>query len=90
MNHICELVNSFMAAYLHELPVILFQGSTGSNLVTVTCANPESYARAEKEPEKFDIFRTRMGGWTNFFIAMFPEHQKQHRRRPLYGPHKET
>ena len=46
--------------------------------------------RAEKEPQKFDLIRNRMGGWSNFFCAMFTEHQKQHERRPMYAPHKET
>jgi pyruvate-formate lyase len=24
-----------------------------------------------------------MGGWSEFFIAMFPAHQAEHQRRPL-------
>jgi hypothetical protein len=27
-----------------------------------------------------------MGGWTEFVIAMFPDHQRQHQRRPVSTP----
>jgi pyruvate-formate lyase len=26
-----------------------------------------------------------MGGWTEFFVTLFPDHQEQHKRRPLYA-----
>ena len=60
-----------------------FADGAGSNLLTVTCANPETMAAAEKDPEKYDVLRVRMGGWTEFFVAMFPAHQAQHERRPM-------
>jgi hypothetical protein len=25
-----------------------------------------------------------MGGWNEFFIGMFPDHQEQHLRRPMF------
>ena len=65
------------------------QGTTGSSLVAVTCVNKETLTNAENEPQKFDLVRNRMGGWSNFFVAMFPEHKKQHERRVYFGPHKE-
>ena len=68
----------------------MFQDETGPNLVTVTCADPETLERARVEPQKFDLIRNRMGGWTNFFVAMFNEHQLQHMRRPMYGEHEST
>lgn len=63
-----------------------FAEGAGSNLLTVTCANPETFAAACRDPEQYDLVRVRMGGWTEFFISMFPAHQQQHRRRPLSQP----
>lgn len=56
----------------------------GSNLMTITCANPSTYAGAMKNPERYDLVRTRTGGWTEFFIAMFDFHQEYIRRRVYY------
>ncbi|MDJ0628958.1 MAG: Dyp-type peroxidase [Rhodobacter sp.] len=58
----------------------------GSNLITVTCADPDTYTAAETEPERYELVRVRMGGWTEFFAAMFPAHQEQHKRRPWFTP----
>ncbi|RAM48221.1 MAG: formate acetyltransferase [Hapalosiphonaceae cyanobacterium JJU2] len=58
----------------------------GSNILTITCANPETFAGATHNPEKYDLIRVRMGGWSEFFVAMFPAHQAQHQRRPLHLP----
>jgi len=64
------------------------KGNIGSNLITVTCADPNTYQLAAKEPEKYELVRVRMGGWTEYFAAMFPEHQGQHERRPFFVPEK--
>lgn len=56
----------------------------GSNLITVSCGDPDTYAAAETEPERYELVRVRMGGWTEFFAAMFPVHQEQHKRRPWF------
>jgi pyruvate-formate lyase len=32
------------------------------------------------------VVRARMGGWSEYFVAMFPAHQQQHRRRPISTP----
>lgn len=63
-----------------------FANGSGSNVLTVTCANPETFEDAKTHPEKYDLLRVRMGGWTEFFTAMYPEHQHQHQRRPLHTP----
>lgn len=63
-----------------------FAAGTGSNLLTITCADPETFDGACQDPEKYDLVRARMGGWSEFFVAMFPAHQEQHRRRPLSTP----
>jgi pyruvate-formate lyase len=48
--------------------------------MTITCANPETYKAAMRNPEKYDLLRARMGGWMDFCVAMF---QAQHQRRPF-------
>jgi pyruvate-formate lyase len=63
-----------------------FATGTGSNLLTITCADPATLTGASRDPEKYDLVRARMGGWSEFFVAMFPAHQEQHRRRPLSTP----
>jgi len=60
-----------------------FAQGQGANILTVTCANPETFAAAARDPEKYDLLRVRMGGWSEFFVAMYPAHQDQHQRRPL-------
>jgi len=65
------------------------KGKIGSNLITITCADPETFDEALQYPEKYDLIRVRMGGWSEFFVAMFPDIQQQHRRRPLFLPNKE-
>lgn len=58
----------------------------GSNLITITCADPETYASAMRYPERYDLVRVRMGGWSEFYVAMFDFHQEYIRRRPYYAP----
>ncbi len=59
-------------------------GKIGSNLLTVTTANPDTLTKSTRFPEAYDLVRVRMGGWTEFMVAMFPEHQQHMRRRPLF------
>ena len=59
-------------------------GEIGSNMMTVTTGNPETLTNSTKYPEAYDLVRVRMGGWTEFMIAMFPAHQQHMRRRPLF------
>lgn len=61
-------------------------GEVGSNLLTITCADPATYQLAAAQPERFELVRVRMGGWSEFFSAMFPAHQDQHARRPFFVP----
>jgi Dyp-type peroxidase family len=58
----------------------------GSNLITITCVDPDTYDGAAREPEKYELIRVRMGGWTEYYAAMFEAHQKQHKRRPFFIP----
>jgi pyruvate-formate lyase len=59
-------------------------GKLGSNMITVTCADPSTFEGATQSPEKYDLIRVRMGGWTEFFVAMFDFHQNSIQRRPYY------
>ena len=56
----------------------------GPNMLSITCADPETLVEAQRFPERYDLVRMRMGGWSEFFVAMFPEHQEQHKRRPFF------
>jgi Dyp-type peroxidase family len=59
-----------------------FTGGAGSNVVTVTVADQETFLTAARSPEAYDLLRVRMGGWTEMFVAMHATHQKVHPRRP--------
>lgn len=62
------------------------EGGVGSNLVTLTCADLATYQAAGADPERYDLVRVRMGGWTEFYATMFPAHQDQHQRRQYFTP----
>ncbi|KAK6063951.1 hypothetical protein SCUP515_12045 [Seiridium cupressi] len=59
-------------------------GTVGGNLITLTCADPGTYAAASEDPEKYNLLHVRMGGWTEFYSTMFLAHQKQHQRRQYF------
>jgi Dyp-type peroxidase family len=63
-----------------------FAHGAGSNLLTITCANPETLVAARLDPEQYDLVRVRMGGWSEYFISVYPDHQHQHERRPISVP----
>lgn len=62
-----------------------FADGEGGSICTFTAADPATFAAAQENPDAHNLIRVRMGGWTEFFIALFPDHQEQHKRRPLYG-----
>lgn len=62
-----------------------FADGHGGSICTFTVADPETFVAAQRDPERFNLVRVRMGGWTEFFVTLFPDHQEQHRRRPLYA-----
>jgi pyruvate-formate lyase len=53
-------------------------------MLSISCADGATLADAQRLPERYDLVRLRMGGWSEFFIAMFPHLQEQHRRRPVF------
>lgn len=61
-----------------------FAGGHGGNMLTITVSNPETFASAQENPSDYNLIRVRMGGWTEFFISLFPALQEQHKRRPLF------
>lgn len=63
-----------------------FANGQSSNILTITVANPDTFADAVGSPEQYDLLRVRTGGWTNFFTSVFPTIQDQHRRRPVSTP----
>ncbi len=56
----------------------------GFNILTISCIDLETMEKALEYPERYDLVRQRMGGWNEFFVTMFPGHQEQHLRRPLF------
>lgn len=62
------------------------RGEVGGNLITLTCADLATYEAATKDPERYNLVRVRMGGWTEFYATMFPGHQDQHQRRQYFTP----
>jgi pyruvate-formate lyase len=62
-----------------------FANGEGGSICTFTAADPETFAAAQQDPERYNLVRVRMGGWTEFFVALFPDHQEQHKRRPFYA-----
>lgn len=59
-----------------------FTDGAGSNVLTVTVADQETFLAATRSPESYDLLRVRMGGWTEMFVAMHLAHQQVHPRRP--------
>jgi pyruvate-formate lyase len=68
-----------LAAYLKA-----FAQGDGGSIATFTVADPQTFLEAQQRPEDFNLVRVRMGGWSEFFVSLFPNHQEQHRRRPLF------
>ena len=54
----------FPVADLVEVMRQYIAGNVGSNLLTITVADPDTCAAAAVQPEKYEMVRVRMGGWT--------------------------
>ena len=64
-----------------------FADGKGSNMMTVTVANPETLRKLPPRQRTNTISSVcGMGGWTEFFCVLFKAHKKHHRRRPIYTP----
>jgi len=51
------------------------------SIVTFTCCDSATYAKANEYPTKYELLRVRTGGWTEFFVTMFDAHRLQNARR---------
>jgi len=58
----------------------------GANMLTISAGDLETYSQAALLPQKYDLVRCRLGGWSEYYGAMFPAHQEHNVRRPYYGP----
>ncbi|KAK3937327.1 formate c-acetyltransferase [Diplogelasinospora grovesii] len=81
-----NIPEDFPLEKLQEFVKAYARGEVGGNLITLTCADLETYQNASKDPEKYNLVRVRMGGWTEFYATMFPAHQEQHQRRQYFTP----
>ena len=79
-----DIPEDFPLTGLEEVIRQFRQKELGSNMLTISCADRDTLDKAQKYPEGYDLLRLRMGGWSEFFIAMYAEHQEQHKRRPLF------
>jgi pyruvate-formate lyase/deferrochelatase/peroxidase EfeB len=79
-----NIYEDFPNEQLNDLIKRFSTGDIGSNMMSVTCANADTLLEAQNSPERYDLVRMRMGGWSEFFVAMFPHHQEQHKRRPVF------
>jgi len=68
-DRLCEILDAFV-------------DGAGSNVLTVTTADQDTFLAASSSPEAHDLLRVRMGGWTEMFVAMYAVHQQVHPRRP--------
>ena len=54
---------------------------TGGAMLTLTVADTEELRAAQREPEKYESLRVRMGGWCAYFTMLSREQQDHHIRR---------
>ncbi|MDB5703683.1 MAG: hypothetical protein JWN66_799, partial [Sphingomonas bacterium] len=45
-----------------------FAAGKGGSICTFTVADPATFAAAQADPERYNLVRVRMGGWTEFFV----------------------
>jgi len=43
-----------------EQALMAFAKGHGSSIMTITCANPDTYEHAKRDPEKYDLLRARI------------------------------
>ena len=44
-----------------ERALAAFAAGRGASIMTITCADAETYENAKRDPEKYDLLRARMG-----------------------------
>ncbi|KAI1436515.1 hypothetical protein GGR50DRAFT_650648 [Xylaria sp. CBS 124048] len=81
-----NIPENFPLPKLEEFIHQFSEGAIGGNMLTMTCADLATYREASRDPEKYNLIRVRMGGWTEFYPTMFPEYQEQQQRRQYFEP----
>ncbi|KAI1809567.1 PFL-like glycyl radical enzyme [Poronia punctata] len=74
----------FPVAKLQQFVKDFAESKVGGNMLTLTCADLETYQKASEDPEKYNLIRVRMGGWTEFYSTMFPDYQETQQRRQYF------
>lgn len=54
---------------------------TGGAIMTITVADTEELRAAQREPDRYQSLRVRMGGWCAYFTMLSREQQDHHIRR---------
>jgi formate C-acetyltransferase len=54
---------------------------TGGAMMTLTVADTEELRAAQRDPERYQSLRVRMGGWCAYFTMLSREQQEHHIRR---------
>ena len=54
---------------------------TGGSMMTLTVVDTEELRSAQREPDKYESLRVRMGGWCAYFTMLSHEQQEHHIRR---------
>jgi formate C-acetyltransferase len=54
---------------------------SGGAMMTLTVADTEELRAAQREPDKYESLRVRMGGWCAYFTMLSHEQQEHHIRR---------
>ena len=58
---------------------------TGGAMMTLTVADTEELRAAQREPDRYESLRVRMGGWCAYFTALSRQQQDHHIRRQEGG-----
>jgi formate C-acetyltransferase len=54
---------------------------TGGSMMTLTVADTEELRAAQRDPDRYESLRVRMGGWCAYFTMLSREQQDHHIRR---------
>ena len=55
--------------------------ATGGTMMTLTVADAEELRAAQREPDKYESLRVRMGGWCAYFTMLSRQQQEHHINR---------
>ena len=58
---------------------------TGGSMMTLTVADTEELRAAQRDPDRYESLRVRMGGWCAYFTMLSREQQDHHIRRQEGG-----